>query len=1134
MSRLLRRLFVRDRYKPQTRRMVRRAADLRARLLLDALEGRIAPAIFNVINANDAGAGSLRQAIVDANGAAGADTINFDTTFFSTPRTVTLAGQLDVTDSVTINGPGAANLTVTGNNASRVFNISSTTSILNVTVAGLRITGGNVTGADGGGVFIDNENVTIQDSVIIGNTVGAATNSSGGGIGVFTDGRLTVRNSTVSGNSSTGRGGGIYFYDSGSLVVENSTISGNTSGQQRGGGGIYFYGTPAGAGFLVRNTTISGNTAGGGDGSGGGISLRAFFGVATIQNSTITLNSATSTVTTAGLAGGGISKQTGSGRVVIESSIVSGNTTASPTAARADLTSNTISGLVTVRNSAIGVDPGAGVLSAGSTGNLPFGATLDLQPLVNNGGLSPTHALGNNSQAVNKGSNPAGLATDERGSPRVQGGAPDIGAFESALTTPTATTAPPNVTVTGPTNQFTVTFAAPAGINVSTLGNGDVRVTGPGGFNQPATFVSVDTNTNGTPRVATYSIPAPGGSWDPADFGTYTIAVEPNQVADVNGVFVPASVVGSFQALVPTITVVTTTNDSGVGSLRQAVLDANTRSGPDAINFDPTVFNVARTISLTTGELPVSDALTINGTGANLLTVRRDAAAASQFRIFNVNGPGIFNVTITGLTVSGGNTPAVPIGNNGGGVAGDGAALLMFDETVTLDRVVIDNNTSGSEGGGVAVASTLDANGGGGALIVLNSTISGNRSTGVPPGTATGNFGGGGGGIYFANGGSLLIENSTISGNTSTAFNGGGVYFYGVIGQAGVTIRNSTISGNSAAGNSGGAYLGTLVGTAVIQNSTIANNAATAGPGGGLNVSVTNGAVTLASTVVANNTGPAGPDVAGPVTANFSLIRDQTGATITGSNNLAAGTNPMLGALAPNGGLTQTMAIPGNSPLVNAGSNPANLTTDQRGTGFARVSGSAADVGAFEVQSAQAAVSSVGVNAGQANILQRSAVTSITVTFDRLVGFVGPAAAAFRLSRVGPGAPIGDVTLTVDLTGSTATQTIARLIFSGALTEGFANAPSLIDGNYTLTVLSSQVTGGLAGGDNVSSLFRYYGDINGDRAVNGLDLAEFRTAFGTTTGNPNYLIYLDKNGDGAINGLDLADYRTHFGTVLAP
>ncbi|HTK73956.1 MAG TPA: dockerin type I domain-containing protein [Gemmataceae bacterium] len=121
------------------------------------------------------------------------------------------------------------------------------------------------------------------------------------------------------------------------------------------------------------------------------------------------------------------------------------------------------------------------------------------------------------------------------------------------------------------------------------------------------------------------------------------------------------------------------------------------------------------------------------------------------------------------------------------------------------------------------------------------------------------------------------------------------------------------------------------------------------------------------------------------------------------------------------------------------------------------------------------------------------------------------------------------MTLTVDLSGSTATQTVARLTFSGPLTEG---PNSLIDGNYTLTILNSQVNGGVLGGDDVSSLFRLFGDVNGDRAVNGLDLTAFRNAFGATSADAGYVSFLDFNGDGAINGTDLAQFRSRFGVIL--
>jgi hypothetical protein len=170
---------------------------------------------------------------------------------------------------------------------------------------------------------------------------------------------------------------------------------------------------------------------------------------------------------------------------------------------------------------------------------------------------------------------------------------------------------------------------------------------------------------------------------------------------------------------------------------------------------------------------------------------------------------------------------------------------------------------------------------------------------------------------------------------------------------------------------------------------------------------------------------------------------------------------------------------------------------------------------------------------------QRSMVTSTTVVFSTLVTLPANPVSAFRLTRTGPGGPVGDVTLAVDLSGSTALQTVARLTFSGPLTQ----FGSLIDGNYTLTVFGSQVSGpggvlldgdadGTPGGDSVSALFRLFGDVNGDRAVNGLDMIAFRTAFGTSRRDANYNVALDFDGDGVINGTDLTAFRSHFGMIL--
>ena len=84
-------------------------------------------------------------------------------------------------------------------------------------------------------------------------------------------------------------------------------------------------------------------------------------------------------------------------------------------------------------------------------------------------------------------------------------------------------------------------------MKVSSFGNGDIRVTGPDGFEATATFVSADSTTNGTPRTATYAIAAPGGSWNSADNGTYTVLLNSSGVRDAEGMYAPAQTLGTFK-----------------------------------------------------------------------------------------------------------------------------------------------------------------------------------------------------------------------------------------------------------------------------------------------------------------------------------------------------------------------------------------------------------------------------------------------------------------------------------------------------------------------------------------------------------------------------------------------------------
>jgi predicted alternative tryptophan synthase beta-subunit len=101
----------------------------------------------------------------------------------------------------------------------------------------------------------------------------------------------------------------------------------------------------------------------------------------------------------------------------------------------------------------------------------------------------------------------------------------------------------------GTTTQFTVTYTDNTAVNVTTLDSNDVRVTGPGVFNQLATYVS-NTGTAST-RTVTYQITAPGGTWDFADNGTYNIWMEASQVADAGGLTVAAGLLGHFHCIIP-------------------------------------------------------------------------------------------------------------------------------------------------------------------------------------------------------------------------------------------------------------------------------------------------------------------------------------------------------------------------------------------------------------------------------------------------------------------------------------------------------------------------------------------------------------------------------------------------------
>ncbi len=224
-----------------------------------------------------------------------------------------------------------------------------------------------------------------------------------------------------------------------------------------------------------------------------------------------------------------------------------------------------------------------------------------------------------------------------------------------------------------------------------------------------------------------------------------------------------------------------------------------------------------------------------------------------------------------------------------------GGGLYLFGNPVNLQYTAVYDNVAGGDGGGLVIT---------GDSIVFSSTIdhnSGRNNSALVLGS------------YVA-GQTADIVDSTISGNRSSASSA-------VFASLPLAVYSSTIAFNTAAGTSAGLYL-YPGGDADIESTIIANNASDGGTGFDL--------VARAA-----------------VTGSHDLI--EVPATAVPPDTIVA-TDPMLSALADNGGPTRTHALMPGSPAIDAGSNPYDAMYDQRGSPYLRVFGSGADIGAYEVQ----------------------------------------------------------------------------------------------------------------------------------------------------------------------------------------
>jgi parallel beta-helix repeat protein len=541
--------------------------------------------------------------------------------------TITLTmGELVIKSDLTIIGPGANLLTISGNNLSRVFYITPTITpiprINTVTLKGLTVAGGNGVGAilssTGGGILNNGSTLSLTNCTVsanssdfnaggisnVGGTLsltnctvsGNSAAGNGGGIHSQSNGTVTVTNSTVSGNSAFIAGGGIYNIDDGMVTITNSTVSGNSVEAPvdggLGGGIINFTGT-----VTVTNCTVSANSA---STFGGGIING---GMMTLTNCTVTGNRADSDGDAFG-SGGGIAP---AGTETLNNTIVAGNFVG--VGSTPDDIIITFGTIETANNNIIGDAATAGGITNGVNGNkVGFAVSAVLNTtLANNGGPTKTHALvcgspaidaGSNALALDASSNP--LTTDQRGTGflRTLDGngdstpVVDIGAFEALFNNPPTITgatiarqagSPVSssqiATVTDTESgaggvTVTVTSANPSnGVTVSNIVNNYGSITADVVANCTATNASFTlTVTDGyCATVATLNVTV--GANTPPTLGTYSnTSVSPGSSTTVTPTAAPSDngSISSSTATAPGFTGTLSINAAGVVSIGNA------------------------------------------------------------------------------------------------------------------------------------------------------------------------------------------------------------------------------------------------------------------------------------------------------------------------------------------------------------------------------------------------------------------------------------------------------------------------------------------------------------------------------------------------------------------------------------
>ena len=562
-----------------------------------------------------------------------------------------------------------------------------------------------------------------------------------------------------------------------------------------------------------------------------------------------------------------------------------------------------------------------------------------------------------------------------------------------------------------------------------------------------------------------------------------------------------------------TVTKTADTNDGACDadcSLREAVVAANAAAGADTIilpagTYGLTLVGVGEDAAAT-GDLDISDDSTITGAGAATTIIDGNAAD----RVVHILGSAA-SVTISGVTIRNGS------GGFGGGITKDGGGLVQLTSAIVtantatgfggginnnngaafnIDFTTVSGNNASGFGGGinnnsngaltvrdsiVANNTTTSFGGGGinnnnvGTLLVVRSVVSGNSAqnggginnnfsgnatiteTTISANTATGSIGGGG--ILNNHVGRLDLYQSTVSGNTSAGFGGGGI-MSNLTGQ--LDFQNSTISGNTTTGSigGGGIYQNNTPSSALLNSVTIANNAST---NGGRNIHINTGQtpLTLFNSIVANPASGSNCGGVTPASNGFNLASDASCNLVLAGDVQNA--NPLLGALANNGGLTQTHALQAGSPTIDTGS-PASPTIDQRGV--ARPVGAGFDKGAFEGTLGGGglptlSINSVSQNEGNAG----SSILTFTVTLSAASAQTVTVDFATANGTATAGGDYNAVSGTLTFPAGTTTQPIAVTILGDTVPEGNETLAITLSNAANATIAGATGTGSIINDD---------------------------------------------------------------------